>query len=37
MNIENLGRDSLKKVMSRNDKRAPEIYENTTQLIDGHY
>ena len=37
MKIENLGIASPKKAMSKNDKRALEILENTTQLIDGHY
>ena len=37
MKIENLGIASPKKAMSKNEKRALEILENTTQLIDGHY
>ena len=37
MKIENLGMASPKKAMSKNDKRALEILENKTQLIDGHY
>ena len=37
MKNENLGIASPKKAMSKNDKRALEILENTTQLIDGHY
>ena len=37
MKIENLGIASPKKAMSKYDKRALEILENTTQLIDGHY
>ena len=37
MTIENLGNASPKKAMSKNDKTAPEILDNITQLIDGHY
>ena len=37
MTIENLGIASHKKAMSKNDKRALQMLENTTQLIDGHY
>ena len=37
MKIKNLGIASPKKAMSKNDKRALEILENTTQPIDGHY
>ena len=37
MKIENLGIASTKKAMSKNDKRALDILDNTTQLIDGHY
>ena len=37
MKIENLGIASPKKAISKNDKRALEILDNTTQLIDGHY
>ena len=37
MKIENLGISSPKKAMSKNDKRALETLENTTQLIVGHY
>ena len=35
--VENLGIASSKKTMSKNDKRALEILENTTKLVNGHY
>ena len=37
MKIENLGIASSKKAMSKNDKRALDILENTTKLVNGHY
>ena len=37
MKMKNLGTASPKKAKSKNDKRALEILDNTTQLIDGHY
>ena len=37
MKIENLGIASSKKAMSKNDKRAPDILESTTKLVNGHY
>ena len=37
MKIENLGIASSKKAMSKNDKRALDILESTTKLVNGHY
>ena len=37
MKAGNLGIASPKKAMSKSDKRALEILDNTTQIIDGHY
>ena len=37
MKIENLGIASSKKAMSKNDKRALDILESTTELVNGHY
>ena len=37
MKIENLGIASSKKTLSKNDKRAFEILEKTTKLVDDHY
>ena len=36
MKIENLGIKSSNKAMSKNDKRAPDILESTTKLVNGH-
>ena len=36
MKIENLGIASSKKAMSNNDKRALDILENTTKIVNGH-
>ena len=37
MKIENLGIASSKKAMSKSDKRALDILESTTKLVNGHY
>ena len=37
MKTENLGIASSKRAMSKNDKRALDILENTTKLVNGHY
>ena len=37
MRVENLGIASPRKALSENDKRAIEILESTTKIVDGHY
>ncbi|XP_075241673.1 uncharacterized protein LOC142336649 [Convolutriloba macropyga] len=37
MKVENLGIASPRKALSENDKRAIEILESTTKIVDGHY
>ena len=37
MKVENLGIASSKKTLSKNDKKALEILENTTKLVNDHY